>query len=251
MKPTPRPIPSLLLGALLCVTLVTPMPASSAEPLSADQVDQIYGYSIKIHDAMSVMEYRINNTFNRMDGEEIKDSQLTHMMAVPGPDDEHIVIMFDENGMPADTVSEDEKDGEKVGPMDAFKPENRENYIFTNDGFTEDGLLRVGIHPDEALERAFQGTLLVDTVAWAPHQVTGAPVPLPDKIQEMNITLTFAPNDLAYGIYTPVKSVAEGTAKAFLLLKIDFHVVQEFEDFKLVDELPATVMPKDTGKTQP
>ncbi len=239
----------LPLSILFIAALFLSFSAFASPPLSDDKIESIYNYTVKIQDAMSVMQYNVLSTFNRMgDGDEIKDSQVNTMLAVPRDGEEHLLILLDEDGQATDTLNnKEDQESVKAGPLEAFEPENRNKYSFTNEGFTEDGFLIVGLAPNDEVVDGFLGKVFVDTVEWAPHRVSGAPYPLPDKVQEMDMSIIFAPVPAANGIYLPESTLTTGMAKAMIFFKINFKVIQEFSNYSAISDLPSSIAPESSN----
>jgi len=169
---------------------------------------------------------------------EVKDSDTTFFLVERDLQGKRTMTQLDHlgNALGEKKVESDEDDTTtmKVGPLEPFKKENREQYDFRLVEIGEAGRATIAYAPhdgDDFKGDGFQAEVVIDTLTGAPLHIVGAPTPLPKRMKEMTMDLTFEP--LIDSVYVPSRAVTRGLA-GFLFFKFRFRVEQEFTDYRRV-----------------
>ena len=133
-------------------------------------------------------------------------------------------------------VKEDEDNNVNisVAPLDPVKLKYRSNHRFTLLPSPGNGLVKFAYEPIDKDKGGFDGEATIDTTTWLPVNVTGYPIPLPNKrIKQMDLSIDFEKWGKGYAF--PAHVTSHVTAK-WLLLTFRMVSTQDFVDFVAKDK---------------
>jgi hypothetical protein len=197
-------------------------------------------YKARISETLKGTVYRREDTQQEVNKRgEVKDSDTTFFLVERDLEGKRTMTEIDRFGNALEEKKVESDDDEdtttmKVGPLEPFKGENREQYDFRLLEVGEAGKATIAYAPrdgDNFKGDGFQGEITMDTLTGAPLHIVGAPAPLPKRMKEMTMDLTFEP--LIDSVYVPSRAVTRGLA-GFLFFKFRFRVEQEFTDYRRV-----------------
>lgn len=219
--------------------------AAKGEVLEDAILDSLAANHWRTQPKNALESFRVRSAAKMVDGDgEVKREDLTWQWIEIDEDGTRTIHNTDSTGTPLpddvpqiqhpDDEMEDgveEKDGEvemsvSIGPLDPVLAEHRDNHRFYRLPDPGPGLISFRSETIDEDEGGFDATYIIDTRTWTPTEVSGSPVPMPDKkVKEMDLTIHYMPwmDDYAF----PAEVSTNVTAK-WLLFTFRMQMQQEF-----------------------
>ncbi|MCB2200020.1 hypothetical protein KQI63_11475 [bacterium] len=237
----------LLIAFVATIPLMTQptLAAAKGEALETAVLDSIAANHWRTQPENVLESFRVRSASKMLDGDgDVKREDLTWQWIEVDEDGTRTIHVTDSTGIPLpdevpqvqkpddeveDGVKQDDEKVEmsvSIGPLDPVLPENRGNHRFYRLPDPGPGLISFRTETINEDMGGFDATYIIDTTTWTPTEVSGSPVPMPDKkVKEMALTIHYQPWREQYAFPSEVSTKV--TAK-WLLFTFRMQMEQEF-----------------------